>query len=95
MSDLSSEPWIEFAENFSNELVNHKVTEGITITRCDDEERIATNYYNCSFEMRWSLLSHVFVDLVIQTLKNNKELVLEILNSDDEEEEINNNGQTD
>ena len=50
MKDISKEPWAEFAEQFAEEMLNHKVTEAVVIARSESEDRVVTNYYNASYE---------------------------------------------
>lgn len=86
MKDIPSEPWAEFAEKFAEEMLTHKVTEALVMTRCADEDRIVTNYYNADYEMRWAFLGHMVANLVMDVIESNKDEVMEILGLDGGEE---------
>ena len=85
MADISFEPWAEFAEQFAEEMLEHKVTEAVLMTRCSGEDRIVTNYYNADYEMRWAFLGHMVANLVMDVIEANRDEVREILLEEDEE----------
>ena len=80
MKDISKEPWAEFAE----EMMSHKVTEAVVMARSESEDRVVTNYYNASYEMRWAFLGHMIENLVIDTIQSNQDEIREILMTDEE-----------
>lgn len=84
MKDISKEPWAEFAEKFAEEMVEHRVTEAVVLTRCADEDRIVTNYYNASYEMRWAFLGHMIANLVMDVIEANQDEIREILMGESE-----------
>ena len=86
MKDISKEPWAEFAEQFADEMLNHKVTEAVVMARSESEDRVVTNYYNASYEMRWAFLGHMIENLVIDTIQSNQDEIREILFGESEEE---------
>ena len=83
MSDLSEQPWAEFADRLARELLEHGATEAAIVTRNDGEDRVCTNYYNCNFEMRCVLFGHLLTDLVLEIIETNKDLVREVLEDDE------------
>lgn len=90
MKDISKEPWAGFAENLSHELIEHGATEALFVSRNATEDRIATGYFNCTFESRCVLLGHLLTDLVLEIIEINPEMVrriLQIIEQDDDEEE--------
>lgn len=85
MKDISREPWAEFAEQFADEMLNHKVTEAVVMARSESEDRIATNYYNASYEMRWAFLGHMIANLVMDVIEANQDEIREILMGESED----------
>lgn len=86
MKDISNEPWAEFAEKFADEMLNHKVTEAVVIARSESEDRVVTNYYNASYEMRWAFLGHMIANLVMDVIEANQDVIREILMGESEDE---------
>lgn len=86
MKDISKEPWAEFAEQFAEEMLNHKVTEAVVMARSESEDRIVTNYYNASYEMRWAFLGHMIANLVTDVIEANQDDIREMLMGESEGE---------
>ena len=88
--DINEQPWAKFAENLSRELIEHGATEALFVSRNAAEDRIATGYFNCTFESRCVLLGHLLTDIVLEIIEINPEMVrriLQIIEDDEEEEE--------
>ena len=78
------QPWAEFAERVAKELFNHGATEGVAVTRNEEEDRVVVNYLNCDFEKRCILIGHLLADLILEVIDINAEEVKEILEGDND-----------
>lgn len=83
MAELSEQPWAEFADRLAKELIEHGATEAVIVTRNEEEDRVATNYYNCNFEKRCVLIGYLLNDLVCEIIEVNAGLIREILEDED------------
>ena len=83
--NLSEQPWAEFADRLAKELIEHGATQAMIITRNADEDRVATNYYNCGYEDFWVLIGHLFTDIMFDAIAANKDAIKEILAEEGEE----------
>lgn len=79
MLNPSEQPWAEFAERLAKELIEHGATEAAIVTRNEEEDRVATNYYNCNFEKRCVLVGHLIEDIVLEIIETNADTIREML----------------
>lgn len=79
MAGIADEPWAEFMERLSQEMIEYGAEEAISITRNKEADRVTTNYHNCDFEKRWILLGHLITDYVLEIIENNADLIRDIL----------------
>lgn len=85
--DIKDQPWANFAENLSRELIEHPPTEALFISRSTEEDRVSTGYYNCTFESRCTLLGHLLTDIVLEIIEVNPGMVRQILRNIEEAED--------
>lgn len=84
MLNPAEQPWAEFAERLAKELIEHGATEAAIVTRNEEEDRVATNYYNCNFEKRCVLVGHLIEDIVLEIIETNADTIREILEETEE-----------
>ena len=85
MVNPAEQPWAEFADSFAQELLEHRVTEAVYVTREAPEDRVVTHFYNCDFEKKCALVGHLLSDLILEVICQNAGMINDILNEEDED----------